>query len=282
MKPARHCGCTTAAAPEGADLGVPDRYAAATFEYFWDWWKDQHPRVSVLMSLGKAQELLGHPEGRESLGAEHRSKLDHIVTKCGPHVPGQSADLGADTTWKTIRPAQEPTGYQPLQAWAQRDRSAADVWWIDGPGGSGRSSLAAAALRAWCARTKKPGRFISVRAFSQELKDTYYDVRSFTNVDFQSERNRMGPLLEAPCLVLDDIDRLDTDIRVARAIGQLLDHRYAALRPTILTASRWAESLEADESYALARLGDSSLLRRLGQSQRVVLQPTLERLLGRV
>jgi hypothetical protein len=276
MQPAIACGCTDAAASLGCELGIPDRYAAATFENFWEWWKDRHPRSSVLLNLSKAVELLAHPVGRESLGSDITSKLDHIVHKCG----AQGGDNNLETTWKTIRPAQEPSGILPFQAWAQKDRATTDLWWIDGPTGSGRSSLAAAALRAWCSRTGKPGLFVSVRAFSQELKDTYYDVRSFQNQGFQSERDRMAPLLNAPCLVLDDLDRLDTDIRVARAMAQLLDFRYAALRPTLITASRWAESLENDDGYALGRLNDSSLLRRLGQSHRVVLQSTLDRLLS--
>lgn len=279
MKPAVACGCADAAATLDSQLGIPDRYAASSFENFWDWWKDRHPRLTVLQSLGKAQELLEHPAGRESLGSDIASKLDHIIHKCGAQIP-PGGEKGLDTTWKTIRPAQEPSGFQPFQAWAQKDRTHTDLWWIDGPTGSGRSSLAAAALRAWCTRTERSGLFVSVRTFSQELKDTYYDVRSFQNQGFQSERDRMAPLLEAACLVLDDLDRLDTDIRVARAMAQLLDFRYAALRPTLITASRWAESLESDDGYALGRLNDPSLLRRLGQSHRVMLQPTLDRLLS--
>ena len=278
MKPAVVCGCADTAASSGSGLGIPERYAMATFENFWEWWKDRHSRQSILANLGRAQELLGHPVGRESLGSDISSKLDHIVHKCG--LQGGDKDKPGETTWKTIRPAQEPSGFQPFQAWAQKDRTDTDLWWIDGPIGSGRSSLAAAALRAWCARTGKPGLFVSVRTFSQELKDTYYDVRSFQNQGFQSERDRMAPLLEAPCLVLDDLDRLDTDIRVARALAQLLDFRYGAMRPTLITASRWAESLESEDGYALGRLNDPSLLRRLGQSHRVMLQPTLDRLLS--
>jgi len=91
----------------------------------------------------------------------------------------------------------------------------------------------------------------------------------------------MEPLLKAPCLVLDDFDRMDSDIRVVRALAQLLDHRYAEELPTILTASRWAEVLQSGgpESYPLLKLEDPNLMRRLAQSRRVVLHPVLERLL---
>jgi DNA replication protein DnaC len=166
-----------------------------------------------------------------------------------------------------------------LLNWARQGRDKVDLWWIDGPPCSGRSTLAASALKAWCERTGQKGLFISVRTFSQELKDTYYDTRSFKNVDFMSERDRVAPLLAAPCLVLDDLDRMDTDIRVVRAVAQLLDQRYADEQPTLITASRWAESLQAGENYPLARVEDPSLMRRLAQSRRVELRPILDRLM---
>ena len=136
-------------------------------------------------------------------------------------------------------------------------------------------------LKAWCERNGQPGLFVSVRAFSLELKDIYYDNRSFRNTDFMGERDRMAPLQKAPCLVLDDFDRLDADIRVVRALAQLLDHRYSQELPTVITAGRWAESLQATdkETYPLLRLEDPSLFRRLAASKRVVLRPTLERLM---
>jgi hypothetical protein len=272
LAPARVCACTAEAAADGATLGIPSRYRQASFELFWDWWKIQHPREDVLKALGDAQQLVDHPEAT-GLGqdVELRSKLELILHKCGAR-PGE-------TSWKDLKPAQEPLGYRMLVNWARHGRDAVDLWWIDGPSGSGRSSLAASALKAWSERTGARGLFVSVRTFSQELKDTYYDSRSFQNTDFQSERDRMAPLLQAPCLVLDDLDRLDTDIRVVRAVAQLLDQRYAEERPTLLTASRWAGMLQTTENYPFARLEDPSLLRRLAQSRRVQLKPILERLM---
>ena len=91
-------------------------------------------------------------------------------------------------------------------------------------------------LRPGASAQRQPGLFVSVRTFSLELKDIYYDSRSFRNTDFLGERDRMAPLLAAPCLVLDDFDRMDADIRVVRALAQLLDHRYGEQLPTVITA----------------------------------------------
>jgi hypothetical protein len=274
MAPARICNCTVEAETDGASLGIPSRYRQASFESFWEWWKIQHPRDKVIKSLDEAQQLVEHQtEAGLAERMELRSKLDLILHKCGAR-PGTG-----ESSWKDLKPAQEPLGYRTLFNWVRHGRESVDLWWIDGPSGSGRSTLAAAALKGWAERTGARGLFISMRTFSQELKDTYYDSRSFRNTDFISERDRMAPLLEAPCLVLDDLDRIDTDIRVVRAVGQLLDQRYADERPTILTASRWAEMLQVGENYPFARLEDPSLLRRLAQSRRVQMKPILERLM---
>lgn len=273
MQAAKPCTC---AVQVRAVVGIPARYREATFESFWDWWKIQHPREKLTASLVQVNQLLEHASVRETLSEDLRSKLDLILHKCGPKLQADG-----ELAWRDLKPAQEPQGYRSLFNWARQDRDPSDFWWIDGPPGSGRSSLAAAALRAVGERVRTGGLFVSVRAFTLELRDTYYDSRSFANTDFMSERDRMGPLLAAPFLVLDDFDRMDGDIRVVRAMAQLLDHRYGAELPTIITASRWTETLQSGdrETYPLLRLDDPSLFRRLASAKRVVLRPTLERLL---
>jgi hypothetical protein len=266
--PARACSCVHALEADAEQMGIPSRYRQASFDTFWEWWKGQHPKAGIQGQVKRAEEVLGLPEELGGPGEDLRRMLEHILHK------GRAQN--------SLRPAQEPSGYANLKAWATQGRPPSELWWIDGLPGSGRSSLASAALRAWSTRAGKEGRYVSVRTLSQELKDTYYDVRSFQNLDFRSERDRIAPLMEAPCLVLDDLDRLDPDLRVARAVGQLLDHRYAHECPTLLVASRWVETHFATEGFALARLEDPSLAHRLAQAQRVEMRPTLIRILDRL
>jgi hypothetical protein len=266
--PARVCTCQQAQETDAEHLGVPVRYRQACFDTFWEWWKVQQPKAQVQEQMKRAEEALRLAEEDGGPAENLRRMLDHILHKCKAQ--------------NSIRPALEPSGWSNLKAWATQERPHSDIWWIDGPPGSGRTTLATAALRAWCRRNHRDGRYLSVRTLSQELKDTYYDIRSFQNVDFVSERDRIAPLMGLPCLVLDDLDRLDPDLRVTRAVAQLLDHRYGQQLPTILVANRWVEHLASQENGALARLDDPSLLHRLTQAQRVEMRPTLARIMDRL
>jgi hypothetical protein len=242
-------------------------------ESFWEWWKRCFPDGQVLRELDEANAQLENEVCRETVPVELQNKIAGILNKC-------AAKGETEGGWKSLRPAQEPNGFGALKTWILKDHKIVDLCWIDGNPGSGRSSLASAVLRAWCERFGKAGLFVSVRTFSQELKDTYYDTRSWQNTDFQSERDRMAPLQAAPCLVLDDFDRMDSDIRVVRAFAQLLDYRWGEQLPTIITAVKWAESMQTDrETYSIMKLEDASTLNRLSQARRVELVPTLSRLM---
>ncbi len=265
LKPARLCGCAPEGLQDAAEVGLPTRYRDADFTRFWKWWNNvqaSHART-LLDRVGDLEDLLARPidevgevEGREELG-----KLLQALRRKPEHG---------------IRPA----GAESLAQWAttgkHRFRHGWELWWIHGPAQSGRSTLAAAALRAWSERTGRSVRYVSVRALSQSIKDAYYDVRSYQNQAFQSVRDLIEPLEAPGLLLLDDWDRMDSDIRVAAALAQLVDHRYSEELPTLLTAAAPPEALERREGHPLARLDDASLLERLRGAERVEMVPALK------
>lgn len=265
QKPVVLCGCTVDLAPDEETLGLPARYREAEFSRFWKWWNNaqaSHTRA-LLDRVVDLEDLLARPadevgdlEGRDDL-----AKLLQALKR----RPEQG-----------IRPA----GAEALAQWAlngkHKFRHGWELWWIHGPAQSGRSTLAAAALRAWTERIGRGGRFVSVRTLSQAIKDVYHDIRSYQNQAFQSVRDLIEPLQEQPLLVLDDWDRMDTDIRVAQALAQLLDHRYSEELPTILTAAGPPEAQDRRENHPLARLEDSSLMERLRGAERVEMVPALK------
>jgi len=265
QKPVLVCGCTADVAPDAETLGLPARYREADFSRFWKWWNNAQAS-SVGGLLGRVpdlEELLSRPpeEVGELEGREDLVKLLQAFRKRPEHG---------------IRPA----GAEALAQWAtagkHKFRHGWELWWIHGPAQSGRSTLAAAALRSWTERTGRGGSFVSVRTLSQAIKDVYHDVRSFQNQAFQSVRDLIEPLQDKPLLVLDDWDRMDTDIRVAAALAQLLDHRYGEELPTILTAAGPPEAIDRRENHPLTRLEDGSLLERLRGAERVEMVPALK------
>ena len=273
LKPARPCDCASEGGRDAAEAGLPARYREADFARFWKWWNNAHaPEIkSSLEALPELERAAAAP--------------DLLRDVLGQGDPGELLRL-IQATRKKPEHGIRPAGAEALAQWAttgrHRFRQGWELWWIHGPAQSGRSSLAAAALRAWGERTGRSLRYVSVRALSQAIKDAYYDVRSFQNQAFQSVRDLIEPLESPGLLVLDDWDRMDTDVRVAAALAQLLDHRYAEELPTVLTATVPPEGLERREGHPLVRLEDASLLGRLRGAERVEMVPALRPWLDRL
>jgi hypothetical protein len=133
-------------------------------ESFGRWWKRQFTDEAIIDILDEARAALGN-EVSKAAYKEVEKELDGILVKCaGKAVQGAG--------WDNIKSAQEPFGFGSLKMWALKDHKDVCLCWIDGAPGRGRSSLASAALLAWCEKARKTGLFISVRTLSQELTDT--------------------------------------------------------------------------------------------------------------
>lgn len=274
LKSAIRCSCFNSRNQKNGFSGIPPRYEHATIEKFWAWWITEHPQQEILAACDLAHQLLSTPVARATLKNGLDLKLSHILEKSG-----YASSLGTLGSIQNIKYALQPSGFEQISGWAQQGNSKSDFWWISGAALSGKSTLASALMKARCERTQDDGLFISGRSFSQELKNVYYDVRSYTNRSFQSERTLMEPLEEVGVLVIDDFDRLDTDKRLLTAFAQLLDHRYSNGKPTIMTALEGPQHILLSDQGMFAKVGDESLLRRLEQSQRVVLKPILKELI---
>ncbi len=267
LMPARPCGCASEGGPDASEAGLPARYREAEFTHFWKWWNNANASAikEALEKLPELERLAAAPElVQEVVGKGDAGELARLV----------------QATRRRPEHGMRPAGAEGLAQWAttgkHRFRNGWELWWIHGPAQSGRSTLAAAALRAWTERTGRGGRVVSVRTQSHAIKDAYYDIRSYQNQAFQSVRDLVEPLQDPPLLVLDDWDRMDSDLRVAAALAQLLDHRYSEELPTILTAAGPPEALERRENHPLARLEDGILMERLRGAERVEMVPALK------
>ncbi len=265
MRPARVCACTREARPELATLQLPARYRETSFAAFFKWWSKEYAPGQVNRILTGIEELKGALASPAELTGElpQRERLERLLA----------------ATEKNLEHGIRPLGAEDLHAWAtkgrHRFRGGWELWWIHGPVQSGKTTLAAAALKAWGERTGQAGRFVSVRTLSQQVKNTYFDTRSWQNQDFMSVRDLLDPLKNQHLLLLDEWDCLDPDSRVASAFAELLTHRYHEGLPTILTSVPHPESLAQRDNYAFARLGDASLLKRLEGADRVEMIPAL-------
>ena len=265
MRPARICPCTREVRAEALVPQLPGRYREASFTSFWKWWSKEYATGQVSRIVGSLDDLRAALSAPAEVVGDlpQRDRLEKLLAAAE----------------KNLEHGVRPLGAEDLHHWAtkgrHRFRGGWELWWIHGPVQSGKTTLAAAAMRAWSERTGQVARFVSVRTLSQQVKNTYFDTRSWQNQDFMSVRDLLDPLKDQPLLLLDEWDLLDPDSRVAAAFGELLTHRYHEGLPTLLTSVPHPEALSQRENYAPARLGDASLLRRLEGAERVEMTPAL-------
>jgi len=100
-----------------------------------------------------------------------------------------------------------------------------------GPHGVGKTHLAVGILKA-CIRTK------GARAYFFELRELLRLVRDTYNRSVEeTEMEVLDPLLKADLLVLDDLGAERTSEWVQETLGLVVNTRYNAKRPTVITSN---------------------------------------------
>ncbi len=121
-----------------------------------------------------------------------------------------------------------------------------DGWLVfQGDYGCGKTHLAAAIVN-YCYQVKKPALFIVVPDFLDHLRSTF-SPESKISYDQLFERVKSAPLL-----VLDDFGEQTTTPWAQEKLYQVINHRYNALLPTVITTCYALEEIESRFSSRLA------------------------------
>jgi DNA replication protein DnaC len=122
--------------------------------------------------------------------------------------------------------------------------------------GSGKTHLAAA-IANYRFDQGYPALFITVPDLLDHLRATYSPTSTV------SYDKRFAEIRTAPFLVLDDFGIQSTTNWAKEKLYQLLNHRYAARLPTIITSSLELEEMKKQDSLLFSRLIDDTRCRRM-------------------
>ena len=238
--------------------------------------EDDFPSCLICGGRGwvRRRVSLGHPDFgqlfpcqclQEQTRNELRSRL-HRYSNLG-HL--------ADITFATLRdraasdPGRRRLWERALQA--SEEFAVAPEGWIvlSGPGGSGKTSLAAAIANARL-QSEKPVFFITVPDLLDHLRSAYAPDSPMT-YDQLFEQVRNNPLL-----VLDDLGAHNTTPWAQEKLLQVLNHRFNGKLPTVITLQCPVEDLDPALRTRLQaqpfsrifelgnRVGDTPLLEVIG------------------
>jgi DNA replication protein DnaC len=156
---------------------------------------------------------------------------------------GQAQSELSSLTWHVDRTFEtfEPRGELPKEQrenlrraldLAQAYAEAPDGWLVfTGPGGSGKTHLAAAIANAYGARSGRSALFVVVPDLLDHLRAAF-GPQSMVPYDKRFEEVRNAPLL-----VLDDLGTESATAWAREKLYQLFNHRYNARLPTVITTA---------------------------------------------
>jgi DNA replication protein DnaC len=114
-----------------------------------------------------------------------------------------------------------------------------------GPFGVGKTHLAVAILKAVIRKCGAKGYFFETPDLLRQVRNTY------NNAVDETEMGVLAPVLNAELLVLDDLGTEKTSEWVQETLGLVVNTRYNARRPTVLT-SNLADPLDSTDPNSFA------------------------------
>lgn len=255
---ALECGCARQASRERLDL--PRRLAPATLDSFKGWWQ---ARTTGKMSEAAIQgDLLALKE----LGKVEPN--DRVI---------QGLLEGCEESDQTTS-AWLPEGYRAFLGWVAAGRLPNNFLWILGESGTGRSSLAVSAMKAWGRFDHPAPCFEEACTLGDRIESWFYNPGR----DEGDDQALLGRLRACEVLVLDNFQDFAGDVRVGRKLDALLRSRHAQDLATILIApSLPVDSFERWVGHPFARpeYRRSALVQTLMAAPRVEMVPAIEQLL---
>ncbi len=156
-----------------------------------------------------------------SLGLHREQRFDTFDAQRGDVSPAERANL-RDAFMVSVEFAQEPQGWLVLA----------------GENGCGKTHLAAAIASEYVERTRTDVMFVVVPDLLDHLRATF-NPQSNTTYDRRFDEIRRSPLL-----VLDDLGIESATAWAREKLFQLLNYRYTALLPTVITTSSEPKQIE--------------------------------------
>jgi len=184
---------------------------------------------------------------RERLSAELQRRADniqaHLASRCG--VPKRYLGCSQET-WDGRFPV-------ALASW----NGDPDTVLLIGPTGTGKTHLAIATLRSWVLRGQD-GLYLSMVPALTLLKS-----------DLERGRELLAVWAAQPLLVFDDFGREQRTDYAVDMIRYLVESRYNAMLPTIVTTNLSDNDLAKYDSPLASRLASGLVLKTTGRDRRI-------------
>ena len=149
----------------------------------------------------------------------------------------EAANIGArfkNRTFESFDQTKNPQGYHTVKRFAERfDENQGDGLLLMGEPGTGKTHLAVATMIYIINEFIMPAKFISFNSFLEEIK-----------MGFGENSDKVKTVIEMPLLVVDDIGKEKKTEWSNGVLYRIINERYEAMLPTIITTNLMPPELE--------------------------------------